>query len=141
MANANLSRDALQKPPRGSGRLARKARRADLEKAISDAIADAKRRDRRCRWPVRHDCGDWLEGAHIKDKSTHPELADDSGNIVTVCARIPRLGPESIHGKQLRVETCGPDGSWGPLSFWKQTMFRGYYLVKLESAPFTYERD
>jgi hypothetical protein len=66
---------------------------------------------------------------------------------VTVCAFLHRRGPETIHGKQLKVECDTERGADGALSFWRQTGELDalgqptYYLVKREIEPFRYERD
>jgi hypothetical protein len=122
MANPDLEPNALQKPVRGSLVLERDQRKAEAKAERRDATAEAKARDGyRCRWPEAHTCRGLLEGAHIKDKSTYPELAADSGNIITLCAWIHRRGPASIHKKQLKVEAVTAAGAWAGLSFWRQT--------------------
>lgn len=138
--------ERLKRPLRGQ-------RILDKEEAEAEALeleriqkGLTKRRDGRCRWPEKHTCrGGELEAAHIQDASTGGEM--DAANLVTVCPWIHRRGPESIHGKQLKVEKETARGAWGPLSFWRQTGDFDelgqptYYLVARETAPFRLERD
>lgn len=137
---------ALQKPSRGSAILAREQAVAEADAIERREKAAAKKRDGRCRWPEPHKCrGGELEAAHIIDASLGGAMA--SGNLVTVCPWIHRRGPESIHGKQLKVEAETERGAWAALSYWRQTgAFDAlgqttYYLVAREIAPFRYERD
>jgi hypothetical protein len=137
----------LQKPARGSLILAREKAEAEAARIEREAKGAVKKRDGRCRWPEKHVCrGGELEAAHIVDASLGGLMASE--NLVTVCPWIHRRGPESIHGKQLKVETETTErGAWGALSFWRQTgEFDAlgqptYYLVARETRPFQYERD
>jgi hypothetical protein len=133
------------KPLRGSSTLAREEKRTTAQKQEADAKAEAKQRDGfKCRWPEPHKCRGPLEGAHIVDKSLGG--ANVAENIVTVCRWIHRAGPESIHGKQLRVDTETPAGANAGLSFWRRDArvdLLGqptYHMVALETAPFVLER-
>jgi len=134
------------KPTRGSALLERAARKA-ADKAAERAASDAaKKRDGyKCRWPTVHTCLGGLEGAHIVDKSRGGANTPD--NIVTLCAYLHRRGPESIHGKQLKVECDSGDGAMGPLSFWRQTGEVDalgqpiYACVARERSPGVVERD
>lgn len=120
MANPDLQPfDAsLRKPERGTAIHARHTSdlaRKQHEREVGDQV---RRRDARCRWPVAHKClGGPLEAAHIIDKSLRGETAAE--NVVLLCPWIHRRGPESIHGKQLKVEKETPAGANGPLSFWR----------------------
>lgn len=136
----------LERPARGSSLLAREQAAADADAIERREKAKAKKRDGRCRWPEKHVCrGGELEAAHIVDASLGGAMAD--WNLVTTCPWIHRRGPETIHGKQLKVEAETERGANGPLSFWRQTgEFDAlgqptYYLVAREIAPFRYERD
>jgi hypothetical protein len=135
------------KPAKGSAILAREkedAERVAHEREIAKLV---KARDGRCRWPEAHKCrGGALEAAHIVDKSLVG--ATSMENEITLCPWLHRRGPESIHGKQLKVEKDTERGANGPLSFWRQTgEFDAldqpmYALVARELAPGgPYERD
>ena len=108
-------------------------------------IADAKRLGGyRCRWPEAHKCRGGLEGAHVfqhRGMGGNPE-GDRTAleSILTVCAWIHRRGPESIDGKDLKVEAETEQGTRGPCSFWRRTD-QGWHLVAREVLPFVYERD
>lgn len=136
----------MPKPQRGSGLIERAHRKAQSKAEERAAIAEAKIRDGyRCRWPESHVCRGGLEGAHIQDKSLcGPNVVE---NIVSVCAWIHRRGPESIHGKQLKVEKESPLGADGALSFWRQDGgFDAlgqptYACVARERTPGIVERD
>lgn len=137
----------LVKPARGSAILAREAIEAEADKLEREQKGAAKKRDGRCRWPEAHKCrGGELEAAHIVDASRGGEM--DARNLVTLCPWYHRRGPESIHGKQLKIEVEEDDrGAWGPLSFWRQTGEFDelgqpvYFLIARETAPFVLERD
>lgn len=109
----------MPKPARGSAILARE--KADTERKAHEAeiAKQVKARDGKCRWPEAHKCRGGLEAAHIVDKSRGGETS--RGNEFAVCRWIHRSGPESIHGKQLKVEKETPAGADGALSFWRQT--------------------
>jgi hypothetical protein len=149
MANPSLTAEEvqrLQKPARGSGLLAREAAKAAERTAEDKAIKAAKVRDgHRCRWPEDHTCRGLLEGAHIVDKSLGG--ANEASNIVSLCAWLHRRGPESVHGKQLKVEADTDRGAYGPLSFWRQTGEYDalgqplYYLVGREDGRGGVVRD
>lgn len=130
---------SLRKPMRGQRVLDREQAQADALKIERDEKGKAKKRDGRCRWPEAHKCRLELEAAHIKDASLGGLM--DAANLVTFCGWIHRRGPESIHGKQLKVEKETERGAWGPLSFWKQDEKGEYFLVRREVRPFEYERD
>lgn len=110
---------AQWKPTRGAAMLQREKDDAD-RKAVEVEVAKAvKERDKKCRWPERHKCRGALEAAHIIDKSKGGDTA--TRNELALCAWIHRRGPESVHGKQLRVDCETPQGADGALSFWRQT--------------------
>lgn len=140
-----VKNQSLWKPQRGSAILARE--KADNErKAHEQEIAkQVKARDGRCRWPEAHKCRGQLEAAHIVDKSRVGST--ETSNELAVCAWIHRRGPESIHGKQLKVEKETPQGADGPLSFWRQTGdFDAlnqpiYYCVARELSRGVIEKD
>lgn len=143
---AAQGRCAPPKPERGASRLAREdadAARLTHERQVA---ADVKKRDTwMCRWPELHKCRGGLEAVHIDDKSLLG--ATSTENEVSLCAWIHRRGPESIHGKQLKVEKDTARGADGPLSFWrKDGRFDAlgqptYALVAREVRPFQLERD
>jgi hypothetical protein len=128
------------KPPRGSRVLEREIERARAKVLDRIEAKKAKQRDGRCRWPEKHTCRFALEAAHILDASLGG--SPEAFNRVTFCGWIHRRGPESIHGKQLRVTVEDERiGAWGALAFWRQGADGEYYLVAREIAPFRYERD
>lgn len=137
---------ACPKPVRGSSILKRAEDRAERIRLEREAIAKSKQfHNYTCRWPESHVCRGGLEGAHVEDKSTGGENVPE--NIVCLCAWIHRRGPESIHGKQLKVEVIDPRlGTFGPLSFWRQSDDFDdlgkpiYYEVCRERAPFVLEK-
>jgi hypothetical protein len=135
------------KPKRGTAILERakadserKAREAEVAKLV-------KARDGfKCRWPEKHVCrGGPLEAAHIEDKSRMGETSTQ--NEVTLCPWLHRRGPESIHGKELKIEVETPLGADGPLSFWRQTGEYDalgqpvYYCVARERSVGVVEKD
>lgn len=127
------------KPQRGTRVLDREEAQAAALKLERQEKGKAKKRDGRCRWPEAHKCRFDLEAAHIVDASLGGPM--DAENLVTLCGWIHRRGPESIHGKQLRIEKETARGAWGPLSFWKQDAAGVWFMVRRETAPFRYERD
>jgi hypothetical protein len=138
--------ERLQKPARGAAILKREAAEAAALKQEREQKGLAKTRDGRCRWPEKHKCrGGEDEAAHIHDASLLGPMV--AANLVRLCPWIHRRGPESIHGKQLKVEAETERGAGGPLSFWRQSgAFDAlgqpvYHLVARETAPFIYERD
>lgn len=132
------------KPAKGSARLEREKAHAELKAAEDAIIAEAKKRDGRCRWPEAHRCRGPLDGAHVfQHRGMGGNPAGDRTTveaILTVCRWIHRSGPESIDGKQLKVEALSADGCNGALSFWRDTE-RGWHCVATERMPFAYERD
>lgn len=136
----------LQKPARGSLLLARAEQAAKAATLERKEKAAAKKRDGRCRWPEKHTClGGELEAAHVVDASRGGEM--HRRNLVTLCPFLHRRGPQSVHGKQLKMEAETERLADGPLSFWRQTGECDalgqptYYLVAREIAPFRLERD
>lgn len=140
----NDPRPLRPKPARGSARLEREKTRAEAKAAEDEVIKAAKTLDGRCRWPEHHKCRGGLEGAHVfqhRGMGGNPEGDRTTvESILTVCAWIHRQGPESIDGKQLKVEALSPLGTRGPLAFYRETE-RGWHVVASETAPFIYERD
>lgn len=129
----------LKKPTRGARVLAKEDADAKAAKVERDEKAATRARDGRCRWPEPHKCRCGLESAHIVDASRMGPM--HRSNLVTLCGWLHRRGPESIHGKQLKVEVETPAGAQGALSFWRQGDDGEYYLVRREIRPFEYERD
>lgn len=137
------------KPQRGSATLEREKADKERESREQHVAKAVKARDGRCRWPEAHKCRGMLEAVHIVDKKMGGDhgLVTDTGNVVTLCRWIHRAGPESIHGKQLKVEKETERGADGPLSFWRQTDgFDAlgqpvYAMVARESSPGVIERD
>ena len=146
---ANYSRPAfggsLFKASRGSLVLEREQAAKDAEALEKREKAKARKRDKRavgglgCRWPEPHICRGGVEAAHLVDKSRGG--ANAAENLVSLCAWLHRRGPESIHGKQLKIEKETSAGADGPLSFWRKTLDGTFYLVKREIAPGIIERD
>jgi len=133
------------KPSRGTALLEREHRKAALKAEEDAVIADAKRLDGfRCRWPEQHKCRGGLEGAHVfLHRGMGGNPAGDRTTveaILTVCAWIHRRGPESIDGKQLKVEAETAQGTRGPCAYYRSTP-DGWHMVARERAPFIYERD
>lgn len=111
------------KPQRGTHVLDRETARYAIVKAERLAKALAKRRDHwGCRWPEVHRCRGPIEVAHIfEDKKMggdHGRLSH-SAALMTLCAWIHRLGPASIHGKQLRVEPETEFGADAACAFYR----------------------
>lgn len=139
------ARGPISRPDRGAAILQREAddtARLTREREIAAAV---KRRDGRCRWPEAHKCRGLLEATHIVDKSLGGETSLE--NEVLLCAWIHRRGPESIHGKQLKIEKDTPAGAQGLLSFWRQDGgFDAlgqptYYLIARSTPDGVMERD
>jgi len=137
--------EQLAKPRKGTAVLERETRRAEHKAAEDEVIAEAKRLDgHRCRWPEHHKCRGGLEGAHVfKHRGMGGNPAGDLttvDKVLTVCAWIHRRGPETIDGKDLRVDAETNQGTRGPCSFWRRTD-RGWVMVAREVLPFVVERD
>ena len=128
------------KPTRGTRVLEKETAAAlivALERRVTMAV---KKRYGRCRWPEKHKWRFGLEAAHVKDASLGGPTVE--WNLITLCAWIHRRGPESIHGKQLRVTRETPKDAPVPLfAFWKQDEAGEYFLIGREVAPFQLERD
>lgn len=128
------------KPARGTRVLDKEAE--DARYLIHERLvkAEVRARDGRCRWPEKHKCRFALEAAHVVDASLGGLM--EPWNLILVCGWIHRRGPESIHGKQLRVERDTAQDVKHPLfSFWKQDAAGTYYEIAREVAPFQYEKD
>jgi hypothetical protein len=134
---------SLVKPSKGSQTLAREEDRAQADAIERREKGAAKKRDGKCRWPEPHKCRGQMEAAHIVDASLGGPM--HRANLVLFCAWIHRNGPESIHGKSLKVETESAAGAEGALSFWRRVqespLVTRWYLVAREIRPFQYERD
>lgn len=132
------------KPSKGTALLERESRKREHKAAEDAVIAEAKRIDGRCRWPEAHKCRGGLEGAHVfqhRGMGGNPEGDRTTvESILTVCAWIHRRGPESIDGKDLKVEAETAEGTRGPCAFWRQTA-EGWHLVAREVLPHVTERD
>lgn len=136
---------AFPKPRRGTALLERESRKAERKAAEDAVIAEAKALDGfRCRWPEVHKCRGGLEGAHVfqhRGMGGNPEGDRTTvETILTVCAWVHRRGPETIDGKDLKVEAETNQGTRGPCSFWRSHGDR-WHLVAREVMPFVYERD
>lgn len=137
------------KPKRGAAILEREKADAEREAHEREIAKVVKARDGKCRWPEAHKCRGGLEAAHIVDKGIGGDhgLRTTTQGVVTFCAWIHRRGPESIHGKQLKVEKETERGADWTLSFWRQAGTFDelgqpiYTLVAREVRPFQYERD
>lgn len=128
------------KPARGTRVLDKEKADAVAKEHESEVKKAVKARDVRCRWPEKHKCRGQMEAAHLVDASLGGEM--ETYNLLWVCSWIHRRGPESIHGKQLRVESETPAGTDGPLSFWKRDEETGgYFMVKRETSIGVMERD
>jgi hypothetical protein len=133
------------KPERGARVMEREADDKKREKALREFSAGVKKRDTKCRWPEAHECRFQIEAAHVKDKSLCGPNTLENG--IALCGWLHRRGPQSIHGKQIKVERDTPDGVPPLFSFWRQTgTFDAlgqpvYHLIAREVAPFLYERD
>lgn len=124
---------ACPKPLRGQHVLDREEKRAEYETVLDLAKKAAKIRDSyACRWPELHKCRGLLEGAHLIDASLGGEPV--RSNIVCLCKWIHRGGPQSIHGKQLRIEPETEQGADGPLSFYREDSKGEWTCVGCETA-------
>lgn len=123
---------AIPKPQRGSLVLEREKQRAELRARERFEKGVAKRRDGGCRWPIKHMCRGGLEAAHLRDASLGGEMISE--NLIVCCAWIHRRGPESIHGKQLKVEPETGAGADGPCSFYRMDESGTWTCVGVESA-------
>lgn len=135
---AFVARTASQKPLRGARVLDKEDadRKAEThEKRVKGLV---KKRDRRCRWPEPHVCRKGFECAHIVDASLLGAMATE--NLIYVCGWIHRRGPESIHGKQLKVEKDTERGADWTLAFYRRDKSGVYQLVAREVRPGELER-
>lgn len=128
------------KPARGTRVLDKEDDDARQLKHAGQVKAFVRHRDGRCRWPEPHRCRFNLECVHVKDASLMGSM--EPWNLILLCGWVHRRGPESIHGKQLRVEReTAQDVKHTLFSFWKQDASGEYYLIAREVAPFQYEKD
>lgn len=121
-----MAHQTFPKPPKGSGRLDRKARKADEEKALADAYEFVNLRDGNCcRVTGRY----LLPGAvmaevrrehhHLQPRSIAPDRVTDPANIILVCAE----AHEYLTGHLLHVE--GTDATKPLFFFWDEERMRG----------------
>lgn len=131
------------KPERGSGVLAKEARRAEIEAHERAVKQRTKRRDGGCRWPEASDCRGILEGAHIEAKGMGGDHGErtHTGNVVTLCLWHHRKGPASIHSPNGRIDCETDAGADGPLSFWRRGSDGGWFCVGRERSVGVIERD
>lgn len=124
---------AIPKPLRGQHVLDREAARAQYELKLAEATLRAKRLDGfTCRWPEKHKCRGFLEGAHLVDASLGGEPLPE--NLISLCAWIHRRGPQSIHGKQLRIEPETEAGARGPCAYYRRDENDVWTCVGVETA-------
>lgn len=129
----------IPKPQRGSLVLEREKAQAEADAIEKREKAAVRKRDGRCRWGEPHICRGGLEAIHIVDASRGGAMCRT--NMFRGCRWIHRAGPDSIHGKQLKVECETAAGANGPLSFWRKGDDGTYFLVRREIRPFEYEVD
>ncbi len=147
MANPALARGALDKPAKGDGLRERRTRRRDVVKRETDAKADVRKRDKRCRWPHCENCRRFkprLEVAHLDAKGYGGDhgTRSTSDRMILLDYITHQGGLQSLeqHGKRIVMLTAR--GTWGPCEFWAQDPRDGtWYLVARERAPFVYERE
>jgi hypothetical protein len=145
LANPDLTEDqikrSLVKPMRGASMLKRRQDKLDAAATEKEEKSAVKAwANYRCRWPEKHVCLGGLEAAHLIDASLGGPM--DRTNLVTLCAWIHRRGPESIHGKQLRVEAeVAALGSYGALAFYRKGEDGEFYCIAREVRPFQVARD
>lgn len=130
---------ALQKPMRGTGVLEREKERATAKQREIEIKREVKRRDVVCQWPEAHKCRGGLECAHLVDASLGGAMEPE--NLILLCAWIHRRGPESIHGKQLKIDGESTLGAKGILAFWRKGADGAYYLVARKFTDGTTEKD
>lgn len=126
------------KSPRGTYVLEREAKRSEARSTEKREKAAARKRDGKCRWPLKHFCRGGLESAHLRDASLGGEMI--RSNLITLCAWLHRNGPESIHGKQLRIDAITSAGADGPCAFW-QRLGNRWHLMAQERSVGVVERD
>lgn len=114
------------KPPRGSGRLDRKARKAEEEKALAEAYEFVNVRDGNlCRVTGRYlQPGAVMaevrrEHHHLEARSVAPHRVTDPTNIILVCAE----AHEYLTGHLIHVE--GTDATKPLFFFWDAERMRG----------------
>lgn len=117
---------AVPKPSRGSGRLDRKAKKAEEEKALADAYEFVNVRDgHQCRVTGRYlqagavDARVRREHHHLVPRSLAPERIADHRNILLVCAEAHDL----ITGRFIDVE--GDDATRPVFFHWNEEAMRG----------------
>jgi hypothetical protein len=121
-----MAHQTFFKPPKGSGRLARAARRAEDEKALAEAYEVVNVRDgNQCRVTGRFvqagavDARVRREHHHLQPRSVAPARVAEPSNIVLVCAEAHDL----ITGRFIDVE--GTDATKPVFFHWNEDMMRG----------------
>lgn len=119
------------KPPKGSGRLEKHARRVEHDKKLAEAYADVDQRDQSICWvtgrytlPGAVMAENRREHHHLKGRRVRPEWVTKAERIITVCKEAHDL----ITGGFIDVEG---DDARKPIFFhWREDMMRG------QSKPF-----
>ena len=129
-----MSLPDLQKPPRGTARAARVARRTQEEQRERRAKTQARKRDGyRCRWP-KCDCRqrrDRIEVAHLRSKSLGG--ANEATNLISVCLSVHQ-GSHSLHSQDKRIMPLTDAGANGPVIFYARNTDGDWYLVARERS-------
>ncbi len=114
------------KPPKGSGRLERHARRKTEQDALDDAYAEVDQRDASiCAVTGRFtkagapDARARREHHHLKGRNVRPDWVTVPKRIITVCAEAHQL----IEGGFIEVE--GEDATKPIFFHWNERMMRG----------------
>ena len=148
MANPDLSAEEvqrLQKPPKGTARLERRERRADIRAHETAEKAKVRVRDGAayCRLVPHCTEREWFETAHLDDKG----MGGDHGNRTTADTMVRACGFHhqgawSLHSGDLWVEYQTPLKANGPIEVWGRHPETGEtYLVGRERAVGVWERD
>lgn len=148
LANPHLSADEvkrLQKPPKGTALLERRAARAAIKAHEAEEKAKVVKRDGSavCRLVPGCKEREKFETAHLDDKG----MGGDHG-IRTTADRMIRAcffhhqGNWSLHSSDLRVECLTDQGTNGPIDVYARDDARGdWYVLKHEIACGVTERD
>lgn len=114
------------KPPKGSGRLDRRARKAQEEAALREAYEEVDRRDCGfCRVTGRYtqpgavDASWRRERHHLEPRSLAPDRVADVTNIITVAAEVHEL----ITGRFIDVE--GTNANKPMFFHWNEKAMKG----------------
>lgn len=108
--------------PKGSFRLDRAKRRMARDRQERDAKAEARQRDRGCRFPACgcRSMGFALHVAHLEDKGMGGNPRGDRSTrdkLITLCAGRHLANRISLHGGTLRIEPLTARGTDGPCKF------------------------